>query len=59
MIITVTVSALNAVQAGSVAMEQARRSQGWDRVSIMSTRMVGPTCYEVRLFVSRESGVPV
>ncbi len=59
MTITLVVSALNAVQAGRLATEQARRSQGWDRVSILSTRMVGANSFEVRMFVSTESGVPL
>jgi hypothetical protein len=57
--IEVIVSALNPVQAGQLALEMARRSQGWDRANVLRAVSLGGNQWRVSLFVSRESGRPM
>ncbi len=55
--VAVTVSSPDARRAGQLASEQAHRTQGWARVSVMSTRPIGPGQFEVVLVVSGGPGV--
>jgi hypothetical protein len=54
--VTVTVNAPDAGRAGRLAREQVVEERGWARASIVSTRVIAPEQYEVRLEVSDGPG---